>query len=502
MKKIFKRLIILLFCIIIVTVGVLIYLIIDDTNNTNKDIINNNISLDLAIAHNVYESIDDISSSGEVMINLDEYDINEILYALSKDIDLGVFKVNSMYIELTSDRYRFCAPVSCFGINSLISGNLKIYEIDEIINIEISDIYVGKLHIDTPILGIFNLKEKIINLLNDYYIDGYFDADGIKASISRKNLGLLIEQLTKDSLYHGLIMALYNVFMIDTNIVNIDVIRPNYFNISIDLAYFEGIKSEEFNSINDYSYYLLSNNYIDILDVNLIGNYHVNGYERLNDLDKERIVNLLSQYQDEKDIKGYDGLIKKDNISLSSILLSQLEVNPDYLIPGFKISDTDINGILSMLEFIGFTYVFTDYKNFKSAYIVIERLYTVIGDDSIDLFLDININGYVITINVGLTAKESQLVLIEANVNDVYLGNYKLNDENVNYLFNFLTKILVVDFIKTDIDDLSIIFDFTVVFNENVLLKNIIEKSTNVVTVCKKHLLIDGGYINITFTLF
>lgn len=58
------------------------------------------------------------------------------------------------------------------------------------------------------------------------------------------------------------------------------------------------------------------------------------------------------------------------------------------------------------------------------------------------------------------------------------------------------------DWIYTSKESMSLTLDFTNASKDDEVLTTILKSSKNVVTVCKKSMFSDGGYININFSLF
>ena len=192
--------------------------IYDGTDDTSISIVEQGVSLEVAAYHHIVEGLQN-EKYGVIEVHLDEYDVNEMLYAISCDMDLGAVKLRSMYIESSDCGYMLFVPIRLFGIDSVISGGLKLYDSDGIIHIEIENVRLGRLKIDSGILSLLNIKELITESLSKYYISSYFDGETLKADISREDLGGLISKLNEDSENRGLIDALYGVLMLDTDAV-------------------------------------------------------------------------------------------------------------------------------------------------------------------------------------------------------------------------------------------------------------------------------------------
>ena len=475
--------------------------IYDSTDNTNIAIVENDISLETALYHQIVEGLSS-SRDGVITINLDEYDVNEILYAISGNMDWGLVSVRSMYIEPTDDGYMLFVPVQVLGIDSVISGDIKLYESEKTIYAEIDNITMGRLNIDSVILSMLDIKGFITNSLEKCYISSRFDGKALHAEISRADLGRLIGDINKDASYGGLVNAIYGVMMLDTDSVSIDIEDLSDCNIVVDLSHFDTSVNDEFASVNEYTENLLNEKVIDSAQTNLIAKYYVNGYGHLTDNEKQTVTDLLGGTVGVNEVEAHEGLVQRDSISLTDILLDQFKINVDSLSPGFKISDDNINAMLTGTPFIATVWQYSSYRTNECAYIMLQSVYCHVGEDKIDLYIDLNINGYLLTVAADFTSEESKSIAISGTLNEVAFGGHKLSEENTKSLYNFLCSIMQQEWIYTDEESMSLTLDFTTAFNDNEILSAILKGSKNTVTVCKKNLLSDGGYVNIIFSLF
>ena len=475
--------------------------IYDGTDDTSISIVEQGVSLEVAAYHHIVEGLQN-EKYGVIEVHLDEYDVNEMLYAISRDMDLGAVKLRSMYIESSDRGYMLFVPIRLFGIDSVISGGLKLYDSDGIIHIEIENVRLGRLKIDSGILSLLNIKELITESMSKYYISSYFEGETLKANISREDLGGLISKLNEDSENRGLIDALYGVLMLDTDAVSIDINSPIDCKITVDLSVFSGVRDDQFQSVNSFSSELLNEGIIDADKVGLIAEYYINGYERLADDEKQTVTELLLERMGEDNLKNYAGAVSREKVSLTDILLDQLKINPDSLAPGFKISDKNINAMLTSTPFIATVWQYSSYRTNECAYIMLQSVYCHIGEDRVDLYIDLNINGYLLTVSANFICEDSRSIAISGTLDKLALGGHRLSEKNTKSLFDFLCSIMQQEWIYTNEETMSLTLDFTNAFNDNGLLSAILGASKNTVTVCKRNLITDGGYINIIFSLF
>ena len=193
-KKLIPLIIILSVLLLMgVGVGAFVATVSDDTDNTNSDIAERNVTLEDALTHQVVAALENTSESEAITLRLTEYDMNEILYAVSKSINISGVEIKSIYVEFWADEYKIFIPVKAFGINSLVSGNLKLYEVDEVIHAEIHNMKIGGLGSDSIKIAVSAFKGSIVSALSELHITTEIDGANVYAEITRENLALMIK---------------------------------------------------------------------------------------------------------------------------------------------------------------------------------------------------------------------------------------------------------------------------------------------------------------------
>ncbi|MBQ8413730.1 MAG: hypothetical protein IJX58_00600 [Clostridia bacterium] len=481
--------------------SVVVAQISDSTDNTDPVIVENGVSLTDVVHHIIVSALDG-ANGGRLSLKLDSYDMNELLYALSMEEDFSKIGIRSIYIEEADGEHRLCVPIELMGVNSLASGELKMYQEGDTIFAEVDGLSVGNLGIDSWIVSLFGVKDKIVKLLDEKGITSYFVGDLFRLQMSRAELGSLLSTALAENENVGLVNALYSLLMLRGDAVSIEIASPTDISVGVDMTDFNGLSTPRFDGVNDYTESLLAEGVIDRGVISTVAKYYLNGYEKLTDEEKTTVSERLVAKSTPEEITSYAGIVEREKISLLSILLTQLELNTDFLLPGFKIGDGDISAMLSELPLVGTVWQYASYRDNSCAYIAVQSLYCVIGDDLIEIYIDLNLNGYLLTVRADFISRESPLVSIGGSLGKAYLGDVELGEYEVDQLFGFLCGMLQYDWIYTDPVTKSLTLDFTATFEDSNLLVAILKNSRNIVTVCKSRLVTKGGYVQITFTLF
>lgn len=449
-KKLIPLIIILSVLLLLgVGVGAFVATVSDDTDNTNSDIAERNVTLEDALTHQVVAALENTSESEAITLRLTEYDMNEILYAVSKSINISGVEIKSIYVEFWADEYKIFIPVKAFGINSLVSGNLKLYEVDEVIHAEIHDIKIGGLRSDSIKIAVSAFKGSIVSALSELHITTEIDGANVYAEITRENLALMIKELTNESTSQGLILAVYDLMMLETDAVSLNLDAPEECSVVIDLSLFGGFSSEQFDSFNPTVSGYVSGGIANDDNLNLVSKYYVNGYERLKDEEKTLIDTAFASIMTHDEIMAHLGFIAR--VGTLENAFNLLIRDPfENIFAGFlsgsllNISGDSLSDVLGCLDIVGLTIPMVSYRDNSTVYIIIQSMAAKITDGALEISVLVNANGFVLPISARLAIAESPLTDIKAALTGISVGTVELRGEDVAFVHSFLRSTLEV----------------------------------------------------------
>ncbi len=487
-------------CLSLLLFGVIAVLdqAVDPTDNTNPNIRENNIPAKTAMMHHLIEGLSTIDKEGRTYIHLDSYDVNELLYSLLPKLDFGSVKARSIYIEESESGHRLCMPVQIFGFKTMLSGEVIMFTEGDNICATVSDLRVAKLPLDEGSLS--GVKGMIISMLMEQGIIAYFDGVTLNLTVTREAIGNLIALRYKNDPNLDLINAMYSLIMLKTDSVSIDVASPTDIRILADFGSLGMTEEGRFSGLNAYVTDLLSRGVIGKEHTDLISKYYLNGYSSLTEEEGDAVKQLLSAEIGEEEIASYGGLIERGSLSITQLLISQLDVGNSFT-PGFKISDGDINTLMTSLPVIGTVWTMTSYRDGGFAYIAISDVLCDISDDLISISVGLEVNGRVINISAEFATGESPLVAVRGMLVGASVGSIRLDEGEMDLIFGFMCDHLNEDWIYTDREGRTVTLDFTFAFSDSPLLSFLLS-SRHIVSSCHRRPTNDGGYINITFRLF
>ncbi len=441
----------------------------DDTNNANQRIIEENVSFETAINHNIAKAIDNVSNTGVIRLSLDKYEMNRILHGLSQEIKVFGVKFESIYVDFGDHEYNIFIPIKILGIKSLISFRLNLNESNDTFYLDIHDIEVGNLAGDRINSIIESVKEDIITLLSEYYVTTEFYDGGIRAHISRTELKQTVDKITAEEELHDIIMVAYDVVMLQTDAVKFNIANPYIFSIVVDLNCFGGYKSTKFDSFNKTMSEYVSSGIVNKDNINVVSKYIVNGYERLLLEERKQVAEVLSV---DRYYKGYfsdrewsEGATNRvayqlvgkyiyglssrlDGIKLYSLLLPPIlavQITDLALYIGSnetvgKTYESDLNNLVNSFDFVGTTIPMMCEIDCKVSHIIVDSAKANISYNGIDLELGIDINGFVIPISIKVDLLSDDVEYITLQISEAKIGTFALKKDNINAICEYVDE--------------------------------------------------------------
>lgn len=473
----------------------------DHTDNTNQQIIEENVSLESAINYHIVEAMEDVSKTGKIEVKLNEYETNRILYAVSKKIAIPDVHVRSMYVEFLDDEYKLFIPLTVMDIDTLFSCNLSLNEKNNVISAELTDIQIGKLHKGSIKTALNIAEKKLKEALAEYFVTAEINDNEIKATISREDLKRTVDKLTDKEPIHDIVTMAYDIVFLQTNTVKLNLSDPNALSVVVDLICFGGYKSNRFDTVNDTLNNYVAKGIVDESNINLVSKYVVNGYDRLNDEEKNEITAILSSVESEKTIthnigyfsnrlspdKALDIVVDKfagnyfgglmniiNKVTWWKVMFIPLYTTAKnieiahHLIatdkPGF-VAKNDLQNLVNSFDVLGITIPIMSDISEQTAHVIVESTNLEIGDNGLYLNVGINVNGYVIPLKIDITLYNKYSDNISFNISNVMLGDFSLSSQQVSTVCHFIAqnvRVSGVSFSGTyiNIDTATLIFTY------------------------------------------
>lgn len=487
MKLSIKTIIISVLVVLAATAGIggisLVSSLEDHTDNTNPQIIEENISLESLLLYQAVEAMDDVSNTGKIEISLTEYEMNQIFYAVSQEIDIPDVKIRSMYVEFQNDSYKLFIPIEVMNIETLVSCDLALKEKNHVISINLSNIKIGKLNKGAINTALGMVENAIIKELSNYYLTTTIQNGEISASISREDLKKAIDEATSEDPLHDIIIVAYNVLMLQTDAVKFNISSPKHFAITIDLIRFGGFKSTTFDSYERDMNQYISSGIVNESNINEVSKCYVNGYKYLTNSERyvvesafaktsyaSSIINRAGYYGDrgdpttemEKVVRAcfssyFNDLLKVLSPDLWGILFpitaiakKIVEVSnffKDTYVFGIT-EESAIQGYIDALPIRGTVIPIISDISKKSSYIIIESTDLNILDQGLELIVYVNVNGCVVPVTIEMGINNPYITNLVFGVKKVTIGESALTNESVVLMCSYIDSLFSLSFMN------------------------------------------------------
>ncbi len=474
--------ILLLAIITVVVIGIMIY---DKTDNSNKEITDQQFDTTELLYAYIENSLEETDSNAKVELLLNEYKVNCLLQSIVQKINIPVVEIKSMYSIYNEDgSVSFEAPIKALFFNSCVKGKLDIKVSDDgTLSVILSSIGLGKLGTDSKLVkalvfGFVNTK-KIEKQLSEKGTDVNIEknSDNITISVTKENLSKIIENSVKDETQY-LIKALIDEFLGNNKVFDF---KFNDEDVIGAILYLETLKHDgtltndlekttvTLEDVKNKSITLIENDVMNYKNSSIVFDYLVRGYEKLNDKQKAVIDPLDFSSIGITSNSMYPGIIERSSLTMAKIFLEAFSINPleyaNYILGGYfdmSIRDTSLSELFNSFGFIGTSMAFIDEE--KIAYFTIESLYTEITDNTMDVYMVINVNGYEINAHITATEKTSNGALLTLKINTIKLGSEELSESVKNNILKFLEGTIAkenIDYLKVDAQEETISLDFS-----------------------------------------
>ena len=204
----------------------------------------------------------------------------------------------------------------------------------------------------------------------------------------------------------------------------------------------------------------------------------------------------------------YDGIIDRSDLSMASYFESiffgknALQVM-SILTDGIVLPDDTLTGLLQSLDFVGYSFAFSNEEN-KVGYFVFEQFDFTCIKEKLKIDLIGNLNGLRICIEVVIDCLDENAngLTITGDVNKLLIGRYDLNESQKGKLLRYLKgELKETNWISIDADKEQMTLDFSQAMAEaissNAILSGIISDTMN--ASCNTY--IREGYISIKYSL-
>lgn len=510
-KWLFKILCLLLICVI--TLGVVLIInLSDDSNITNNLIIDNPKTNSMILNTRLQEGSKNVNDNEVCDFKLNEEDLEYLFNSIISNIEFSntAFSFTGSNVDVIDERYTLQISGKFSSFKSVITSNIDLKEKDNSFIISLNTLKLGKVNlrgIGKTLLSFVDEKKLEENLFKaNIYCT--IDLTNLTISFSKENIQKMLLNSLKDSESYQLFDVLIDIILYNDNLLSFNLGLNNMLGFSLYLSSLKTTKtydfSYDFEEIKNKCEQLLKNSIITYENVNYCFNYLVNGYNRIDDKTKQLIEKIDFSSVGIDNILLYEGIINNSVKDLSQIVNESINFTIDNVSSNnkfdIKISDSSLNFIIqNKIDFIGYSYAFTNANNNEIGYFVFEQINIICKENKLYLDLVCNLNNLKLFVEIEVNCKnENDGLKIIGTISTISLGNNLLTENQKNKLIKYFNNSFnKIDWISFDSLTNSVSIDMTNAFLSNQTINTIIATYTN----SHYKTSIKDGYINIEFNI-
>ncbi len=421
----------------------------DTTDNTIPAVREADADLETVIHREAVESLDNAPEKDDITLLLDEYAMNEVLYAVTQELDIPMVEMRGAYAAYGEDgALSVEIPIRAAGIfQTCIKGTLKVTYEENVLTATVEQAKVGKFSCTSGIIRTFVLnssnQKKFQKALSDADIKGTLDLRNLSVSMTADELSDTVTALTKDDPNTLLYALLCDLCLKSPDMLEFSFGENRLYGVTLHasrLAYdsaTDGALSYPLDLDSARASTLaLSENGLTRKNVSSVFHYYTSGYETLGDEDKAK-VDALGLTDNGKGVRNVSEL------TMAQVLLNQsggLAASILNHAVTFTVTEHQMNTIFAGLDVIGTGVAF--YSDSKVAYLALEDIDIALGNYALDVTVVLNLNGKRICGHVSTDCPDTNRMALDAQITELRLGSEVMNEKRTSLFLQYLDTVL------------------------------------------------------------
>ena len=417
------------------------------------------------------DSLDDSVTTKKMKIAITEDQINQLLYNAFKDKTEINEYVKNIYVEANNGQYDFVFEANAKNIfltRMILHAHLQVT--DEQLTFKVDDVKLGRI---SGIQNMLNIIEKFIPIPD---LDSALQSSGLKLHFDVHNLVIsynlndfysdLINLMGGESDY----TTIFHELISKQNLRTIGAFDQNFFEVDINIDQLqlteathgiagytvqEGYFAEAISKTRTNVIALLNAGKINEKDTDVVSRYFI-GEDALLTSSEKNIINtykndgVFTEYTAEIPYYDYQGNASENlkQVAAEQILPQnplvnthvEVEFESGMIDDMFKTS-TALGKINTFVRNKGTA----EAKDYKLNYVVVDRISTLIKNNSAYFALSLNFNGYSGQMTLKTTKIDDPSLgfgVMHLRIDDMYLGNEKVSTSTKDKFMDIITSAL------------------------------------------------------------
>ena len=518
-KKLIKFIGIILGIILLLLI-VLVIMSIDGKDINNPQVVSDNKSTETVVNNALYEKTIDVKTENDANITFDEEELEYLLYPIFMGMNeqISGFEFTGVNIDVDNGEYFVKVSGKSLGFYKTVAYAKLDFSFDnKVFEIKLNSLKLGKL-------GLTGFGKILLSFVSEKELERSLEESGIYLDFNKSDLSIKMtledieNTLTKQTEEGNkeLVSLLFDIFLANNDLLELNLGDNDLFGAIVHLGearYDDAIHGElkydyDFDAIKAKAETLLSNKSITSKELVETFNYLVKGYNHI-DEDEKKVIDNIDFTSIGINVNSlYEGIIDRSDLSMSSYIESifvgkTLIQVANTLKDGIIIPDATLTGILQNLDFVGYSYAFSNEEG-KVGYFVLEQFDFTCLEEYLKMDLIGNLNGLQICIEVGINCFDENAngLTITGDVHKLLIGSYDLKESQEVKLLQYLKKEFAdTNWISVDVEKEQMTLDFSQAMadaiSSNPILNSVIADSMN----ATKKTYIKEGYISIKYSI-
>ena len=509
MKKFLKIIFItlgVLFLLVLLAVAALLIAAHDKTDRTIPAVREADLDTEALIHREAVKALDGAAERDDIDLLLDEYTMNELLYAVAAQVDIPFVETRGAYAAYGEDgELTVELPLRAAGIlPTCIKGTLKAAYEDSTLTLTIASASIGKFSCTSGIVRALFLNEgngkRIEKSMAEAGVRGSLDLPTLTLTMTSEEIAETVTALTADDPNTLLYSLLCDLCLNSPDLLEFSLGENRLWGVTLHasrLAYdpaTDGPQAYPLDLNTAAAQTLALGDAVTRKNVSAVFHYYTAGYKTLNETEKAA-VDALGLGENGMGVRTVSGL------TMAEVLLDQSHsLAASILARAVTLSVTEgqMNTIFAGLDLIGTGTAFC-YEG-KVAYLALESLNVALDDRALSVSVVFNLGGKRLCGHVATACPDTGRMALDATVEQLRLGSKEMSAERTALFLRYLDGVLASqNWISANAETSVLTLDLGAALEEISEFAVLLRLGANVTMQCRRNM--GTGEIQLVFRI-
>ena len=497
MKKLIKGILILIGVIILTIIVGAVALVIavrDTSDRTIPAVREANLDLSAFLHREAVKTLDGADERSDLSLLLNEYEMNELLFAIASDTDIPMVRPVGAYAAYGEDgALSVEIPLRVAGIApTCIKGTLKVTYTDQVMALTVANASIGRFDCTSGLIRTFFLnagnEKRFQKQLEAAGFHGKLDLRSLSLTMTSAEIAQTVSALTEDDPNHLLYALLCDISLNSPDILEFSFGENRLYGVILhaDHLAYDPARDGELSYPLDLdsaaaNTQALSENGLTRENVYPVFHYYTSGYRTLNDSEKAA-VDALGLPENGLGVRTVTPLTMAEVLADQSGSLVASILNRAVTL---TVSEQQMNTILAGLNIIGSGAAF--YYDGKVAYLALEDIDVVPENRALAVTVVLNVGGKRLCGHISADCPDSDRMALDAEITELRLGEKVMSSERTSLFLQYLDGVLASqNWICADAQTETLTIDLGAVLTEQSEFAALLRFDSTIAMQCRK----------------